>query len=254
MTTVTPMTTVPAVDKLNKGTSRDQWGNFGFWGFKTPNGKIRTRVVESGHFEVKLFDPSKLPSYRKTMNWDDAQLLGSAYLTVSDADKGPNSKEMVAETNAIIDGYNDTLAKWHSKHVMSTKIHTGNSTSAETEGFVVESVTVEFDENAVLTTTLLGSRGYYRDKLLASEAKEVSTNDYRGQLRELINTEKKNIETALAFIDTLNMSVEQGMKIPDSSYSGKGSISHNIVSKMVTLANALIPDKVETEVETPTSA
>ena len=100
--TTNPMETVESVTKLNKGTSRDQWGNFGFWGFKTPNGKVRARVYDNGMFEVKTFDPTKLPSYRKTMNWEDAQLLGSAFLTVSDADKGPNSTEMVAEINAIV--------------------------------------------------------------------------------------------------------------------------------------------------------
>jgi len=245
MTNVSSRTVVSIVSKLNKGTSRDQWGHFGFWGFKTPDGKIRSRVEENGYFEVRLFDPSTLPSYRKTMNWEDAQLLGSAYLTVSDADKGPNSTEMVAEVNAIIDGYNDTLAKWHGKHVMSTNAADGE---VGVEGFVVESVTVTFDENAVLTTTLLGLRGYYRDKLDAANAKEVGADDYLHQLQELINTEKNNIEVALAFIDTLNLSVEQGVKIPDnSSYVNNGSISRGTATKMITLANALIPDTAEAE-------
>ena len=240
--TTNPMETVESVTKLNKGTSRDQWGNFGFWGFKTPNGKVRARVYDNGMFEVKTFDPTKLPSYRKTMNWDDAQLLGSAFLTVSDADKGPNSTEMVAEINAIVDGYNDTLAKWHDKHVINTNpINNGNE-----EGFIVTTVTVEYDEQAVPKVTLIGQRGYYRDKLDAEDAREVRTNDYREQLRDLIATEKKNIEEALLYIDTVNLAVDTGVALPEPrAYQNKGSIHNTTARKMWELSSKLVTDKVE---------
>lgn len=235
---------IALVDKLNKGTSRDQWGALQYWGFKTPDGLIRTRVSHDGALEVKHFDPAKVPSYRKTIDWRDAHFLGSCYIEITDEDKGPSSKEMIAEVNALIEGYNDAHAKWIGKQVV------GGATLAATEkiAIVVENVAVEFDKDANLSTRLSGKqigKGYGNHRILAENARELEADDYAGDLARAIDAEKAKIRKGNEFIQKALYAAERGKSMTEVGYGGVGAISTTEANNIVRLVNALATDKVE---------
>ena len=240
------MDAIATVDKLNKGTSRDQWGTFGYWGFKTSNGLIRCRVLENGSLTVKLFDPANLGSYRKVMQWSEAHTVGTSFVEIQTVDdKGPDSKFMIPEVNAIIEGYNDTLARWVGKHVQDS------TNAGDKDGMVVETVTVNFDKDAELSVVLSGNRrGYssiYRQSVDANNARVVTIENYAGQLKDAITDQQTLIRTAQDFLMDVNIAVESGKSMKEiEGYGGsKGSISWNEAKKIVDLVNKLATDKVE---------
>lgn len=246
--TTTAIPTIGLVDKLNKGTSRDEWGNLNYWGFKTPNGMVRSRVTGTGLLEVRLFDPSKLPSYRKQMMWEDAPSIGSCYIEVKDADKGPDAKSMVPEVNALIEGHNDAAAKWHGKHVTGTELGYGNTDTPIS--IVVSAVYVEFDASANMTTTLTGKRTdqhYGTNKLDASKAREVTSNDYTAELKQLVAAEQDKIITGQAFLNEISGALASGSKVKPiaSTYNGVGCVGGTFAKKMVDLVNTLAEETVE---------
>ncbi len=231
---------INTVDKVNKGTSRDQWGNFNYWGFKAPDGKVRCRVSDVGVLDVRYFDPAKLPSYRKQMDWESAQFIGSSYIEISDKDKGPTSAGIAPEINALIEGYNDAHTKWVGKKVCGAM----TLTATDKISIEVEYVAVEIDAEAIMSTMLSGKligRGYGNHRIRAEASRELSEDDYLADLEKAIEAEKAKVRKGNEFLQKALYAVERGNTLLDdvSTYGAVGCVTGTDAGNIARLVNAL---------------
>lgn len=106
------------LSKLNKGTSKDEWGNIRHWTFKSPDGMIRCQLElpqeGKSRLVIKHFTPNMTRYGNKRLSWGDGVHIGSMFIDVDMDDKptGPVGKDILEEVRSLLD-FHDTLVEKH---------------------------------------------------------------------------------------------------------------------------------------------
>jgi hypothetical protein len=250
-------TALHLVTKLNKGTSRTEYGGLNHWGFKAPNGLIRARVFPDANddgehlIEVKYYDQSNLTnSYRRRLDWDNATHVCSSYIKVADADKGPDAKTMIAEVNALVEVYNDQSAKHVGRKVVRTAEFRAqdqyNGNDDRLHPYTIAGVDLKFDSNMVLSVTLITERVGYGSgsKYHLDQIEDFAADAGHAAVKEQIAEYRRRIEISKTYLDNLESAIEAGIPIPNPTYHDKklGVLDNNGVGILIKAINDLIPE------------
>lgn len=237
------------VTKLNKGTSRDQWGTLNYFGYKTPDGAVRCRVTpigdEKATLEVKHFSQSQVGTYRKTLRWDEADNIGSSYIDLKGdlQQNGLKSSDMLDEVNCLIEIHNDLL----DEHLGEKRVVKDYKGEWEAEPKEVLGVSVDFSSEAVQTTKLfLTSRGYHGRNETALEETKLFTEDMlTAAVKETLAGHRVRLAETEAFLDEVQAALEAGVRITDIPSGTVGFLNYREPEHLVTKVNELVPEPVE---------
>ena len=147
------MTTISTVTKMNKGSSRDQWGSLNYHSYKTQDGRIRARLYAYPNNTCKL----EVKQYTKPtsrwgtrLTWDEDPMVGECHIDVADFEKGLKTTEIMPEINAIIEVYNDEVEK-----NLGRLVQTRNWDDKDwaPEPYTIGGLYVTFDADNVMSTT-----------------------------------------------------------------------------------------------------
>lgn len=237
------------VTKLNKGTSRNQWGDLNYWGYKAPDGLIRARVYppnSDGIAKMAVKQFVKQPNtWRRRVEFDHATDIGTIHVKVDDTDKGFTSKEATEIVNAVIEIHNEL----YEKHVGRKVARTNTSSSRRAESLEVEGV--HFFVNAVdeQTVTLSGQtvRWTASEDGVVDYTDDLAKEKFAGRMSEL----RAEVDAATRFLDSVEAAFEAGKPAnrtnPRSDHwQAEGLIQYNTVTELLNLANAL---HTEAEIE-----
>lgn len=236
---------IDPVTKLNKGTSRDEWGNFNYWGYKTPDGKIRARVYAPNDegmvlLEVKKFElPST--SWRRKVTFDDAIVIGSAYVKVDNTDKGFTSDEALRQVNALIEIHND----YFDKHVGRKIRMKGYDGTFRDEAHDVVGVRFSTDVNGELTAVLDHGGGSSKEDDVIDYTEDFAHNRVLAEFDAI----QDEINEAQKFLDTLRQSYATSTKYEKQrgSYEDEGCLGYQKVNKLIALSNEFAKNTAPTE-------
>ena len=246
--------TLNLVTKLNKGTSRTEYGGLNYWGFKTPDGLIRARVSppsdgNNANIEVRFYDLTKLSSWRKRLDWDQAVFISSSYMTVTDHEKGPDSKSMVDEVNALIEIYNDEFAKHIGRKVVRTEEYRArdqyNNNDDRLNPYEVTGVSVLFDNSMKMSTQLeVGTERYNRVRLLSTDVEDYADDAGKAAVLEQIEEYRTRANRSLVYLDSLEKAVEGGVEFSKPGFGDEelGLMDNYSISVVIDAANTLIPE------------
>jgi len=246
--------TLHLVTKLNKGTSRTEYGGLNYWGFKTPDGLIRARVYppmdgDNAHIEVKFYDITKLAGWRARLDWEQARLVSSSFMTVTDHDKGPDSKSMVEEVNTLLEIYNDEFSKHVGRKVVRTEefrlADKYNSNDDRLNPYEVEGVSVQFDNSMKMSTKLdMISDRYNRVCILATDVEDYAADAGKAAVLEQIEEYRTRANRSLVYLDSLEKAVEGGVEFEKPGFGDEelGLMDNYSISVVIDAANTLIPE------------
>jgi hypothetical protein len=234
------------VTKLNKGTSRDEWGNFNYWGYKTPDGKIRARLYEpddEGYANLTVVK-FQLPggSWRRKITFDDAIHIGTVIVKVNNLDKGFTSDEAMEQVNAIIEIHND----YFDQHV-GRKVRVQNYSSRDSEitynatGYDVTGVQFTMNKDGEVQVNLNTTHNLVD----ASRVIDYTEDFARSRVTNELNDLQEKIYASQRFLDGLRAAHAKGEKFERSgnSYSPEGLISWNDADKFVLLVNEFVAEQ-----------
>lgn len=231
---------INTVTKLNKGTSRDEWGNFNYWGYKTPDGKIRARLYapdDEGYANLTVVK-FELPSgsWRRKVTFDDAAHIGTASVKVENLDKGFTSDEAIKQVNAIIEIHND----YFDQHVgRKVRIEQYNGSSSETKygptGHEVTGVHFTMMSDGQVSVKLLAG-GNMPD---ANKVIDYTEDFANSRVTDELDSLQQKIEATQKFLDGLRSAHSNGEKYVRSTgtYSPEGLLAWNEADKIVNLVN-----------------
>ena len=260
----TMSTPIPAVTKLNRGTSRTEYGVLNYWGYKTPDGLIRARVTPpeadggDATFEVRYYDQTNLQNtWRKRLDWDSATVICSSYISVADAEKGPAAKDMISEVNALIEIYNDSMAKHVGRKVVRTKEYMqreqyGSQNDDRLNPWIITGVEISFGADTVLTTKLLSkSDRYSPTKWDLDDVEDFAADSGKAAVREQIAEYRKRVDVSTAYLDMLEDAVDTDKEVAVPGYGSEkvlGVLPNNLMGVVVKALNESLPKPVETTV------
>ena len=203
------------VTKLNKGTSRDQWGTLNYFGYKTGDGTVRARLYPDGSFDVKGFDQSMIPRYKSTINWDEAHNIGEGFIDLTSGDKaekGLLGKDMVDDVNAIIEIHNEKFDEWAGKKCLQPD-HNGSYHHTAQE---VMGVSVHYSSDGTLET-----RAQFNDwdfkrtgTTKVEDLKEFSAESQRTVLTEKVVAIRATMAVQNKKVNDLLDAFENGKPVP----------------------------------------
>ena len=245
-------TALHLVTKLNKGTSRTEYGELNHWGYKAANGIIRSRVVppsvagEQGTIVVKYYDISALKNtWRKRLDWDSAFTICTSFIKVDDIDKGPDAKSMITEVNALIEVYNDEVAKHVGRKVVRTEDcksrDSYNTHDDRLNPYEVTGVELSFDIDMVLTTTLVMQKLSYGSgsRFSANDVEDYATDTGKAAVKEQIEEYRRRIAVSTNFLNRLEEEVEAGHKVVMPGYIDKKELGLLDIGGMDILGKAI---------------
>lgn len=224
------------VTKLNKGTSRDEWGNFNYWGYKTPDGKIRARMFAPtadgiAQLQVKKFE---LPAggWRRKITFDDAIEIGTAYVKVSNADKGFSSDEALKQVNAIIEIHNDYFDR-HAGRKIRTMNYDGKDHSIDGHDVTGVSFIITSDDRH--TVTLYG-KSFVQD---AASVIDYTDDFAKSRVINEFDAVQIKIDEAQKFLDLCREKYSKGERLVRNSnnWTEEGLMSYHIANNLERLVN-----------------
>lgn len=227
---------IDPVTKLNKGTSRDEWGNFNYWGYKTQDGKIRARVYSpndngQARIEVKKFE---LPSntWRRKVTFDDAILIGSAYITLTDTEKGLTSDEALRQVNAIIEIHNDYFDE-HVNRKVRIKKYNGDFSD---ESYTITGVSFAEDFDGNVAVALWSGSTTASPDTVIDYTEEFANNRVVSFMDDL----QAKIHETQKFLDMCRDHHAKGERVDDprkGTYEELGTLQYQVVNQLLNLVN-----------------
>jgi len=254
-----------SIIKMNKGTSRTEYGILNYWGYKTPTGLIRARVYSPGLndlslIEVKHYDQAVLQSsWRKTLDWYTATTISSSYIKVTDSVKGLDAATVIAEVNALLEIYNDESEKHVGRKVVRTeefkKQDTYNNNDDQLNPYVVGRIEVSFDTDTVMSTELFMKKEGYSSprKFTVNDVVDFAVDNGRAAVLEQIKNYRDSLKVSEEFLNQLEDNLNDDVKatVPYYGSSATGALDTSLMTKLITSINNLIPDPVVEPVEVP---
>lgn len=233
-----------SVDKVNKGTSRNEWGVLNYHGYKTRDGKIRARLYppdDNGKatFVVRKFE---LPanSWRRKVIFEDAIEIGSCMVDHPDADKGYTSDEAVKMINTLIEIHNDYFDA-----NVGRKVRVKNY-SGEYSVDAVEITGVSFNINANDETSVIvhGSRWRHNIENVIDYTDDFAKQHTLDQFAEV----QAKINAAQAYLNECRTRFNSNERIERTKTgygSNEGLIDHVTADTLARLVNDAAPKSVE---------
>jgi len=228
--------------KFNKGTSKDEWGNFNYWGYKAPDGLIRARLFAPDAnglclLSVKKFELSP-NSWRRKVTWDDAIDVGSSFVKISDTSKGFTSDEALKQVNALIEIHNDYFNEHVGRKVRQPQYGGGHDSKAS----VVTGVAFEYNENEDVIVHLMGDR--WNQKL--SEVLDYTDDFAKEAVQKRLAEVQDELYKAQEFITKCRQSYLKGERVERAggSYDKVGLLPYSTANELAGLVNQFVPEEV----------
>ena len=226
--------------KLNKGTSRDEWGNFNYWGYKSPDGKVRARLYAPDQDGFALLSVRKFElapnSWRRKITFDDAIEIADAFVKVSDSTKGFTSDEALRQINSLIEIHND----YYDEHVGRVIRAQGYNGEYSNEGHTVTGVSFKINSDDEVTVMLRGGGWYQAADTVIDYTEEFAKNTATSELDKL----QEKLNASQSFIDTCRDAVNKGIKItekPYGSYNDEGLLNWREANRIIEVVNSILP-------------
>jgi hypothetical protein len=235
---------ITKVKNLNKGTSRDEWGNLNFWGYKTPDGMVRARVFapdDDGYSLLDVRQYVKAPgSWYRRITFDQAIAIGSAVVKVPDTTKGFTSDQAMDEVNSIIEIHNGLFEK-HSGRVVL--VRSGRGVQAEIYSDppqTVSGVSFSIASNDIMDVSLRSSS----HTLIASDS---LVKDYTNDMaKDKFDTKMAELRDSLIkgglFLDLVQEAYDSGSEAKRTtvnSWESEGAIASGHANAIIAAANLL---------------
>ena len=234
------------VTKLNKGTSRTEYGVLNYWGYKTPDGKIRARLYapnDNGYATLSVVK-FQLPAntWRRKITFEDAVQIGSALVKVENLDKGFTSDEALTQVNAIIEIHND----YFDKHV-GRKVRVQNYSSPDAEityadaGYDVTGVHFNMSSEGLKVNLVTNSH----TSLDVDRTTDYTEDFAKSRVITTLDDLQKKINNTQQFLDDLVMAHAKGERYNRDSHSTShvGLLVWTEVNKLVALVNEFAVEK-----------